>query len=328
MMHDPPLLFAPRGGAAYGAAVAAAAGTSLAPMEEREFEDREHKSRPMVSVRDRDTFVILSLYGEAEQSAADKLVRLLFFIGTLRDDGAARVTAVCPYLAYSRKDRRTKPRDPVTTRYVAALFEAAGTDCVLTLDVHNLAAYENAFRCRTEHLEAAALFTGYLAPGLAETEVVVVAPDAGGIKRAEAFRQRLSRRLARPIGAASAEKYRSSGVVSGDALVGDVAGKVAIIVDDLISAGTTIARTAATCRDRGAKRVVAAVTHGVFATAAGATLGRSEVDTVIVTDTIPTSRVTDERLRAKLVELPTAPLVGAAIRLLHEGGSLTELREA
>ncbi len=105
-----------------GERVAAAIGVALAPHEEREFEDGEHKARPLASVRDRDAYVVHSLYGDAQQSANDKLVRLLFFLGALRDAGAARVTAVAPYLCYARKDRRSKPRDPVSTRYVAALL--------------------------------------------------------------------------------------------------------------------------------------------------------------------------------------------------------------
>ena len=109
----------------------------LSPHEESEFEDGEHKMRPLVNVRDRDVYVIYVSHGDESQSGADKLCRLLFFIGTLKDAGAARVTAVVPYLCYARKDRQTKPRDPVTTRYVAQLFEAVGTDRVIVLDVHN-----------------------------------------------------------------------------------------------------------------------------------------------------------------------------------------------
>ena len=126
----------------------------LSPHEEREFEDGEHKARPLVNVRNRHVYVIHSLYGEPGATANDKLCRLLFFIGALKDAAAASVTAITPYLCYARKDRKTKPRDPVTTRYVAALFEAVGTDRIVAIDVHNLMAYQNAFRCRTEHLEA------------------------------------------------------------------------------------------------------------------------------------------------------------------------------
>ena len=163
-------LFALGASRAFGEAVAARLAVALAPHEERDFEDGEHKARPLVSVRGSDVFVIHSLYGDATQSANDKLVRLLFFIGALKDAAAARVTAVVPYLAYARKDRKSKSGDPVTTRYVAGLFEAVGTDRVVTLDVHNLAAFQNAFRCRTEHLEANSLFVAHFAPLLPDEE--------------------------------------------------------------------------------------------------------------------------------------------------------------
>ncbi len=324
-MRREALVFALGASAPYAAQVAEHAGLALAPLEERDFEDGEHKSRPLVSVRGCDVHVIHSLYGDAQQSANDKLVRLLLFLGAVRDAGAARVTAICPYLAYARKDRRTKPRDPVTTRYVATLFEAVGTDCMLTIDVHNLAAYQNAFRCRTEHLEAGGLFVPVILPLLGDADVVVVAPDAGGIKRADAFRQRLAAALGRPVGAAFAEKYRSGGVVSGDALVGDVAGRIAVVLDDLVSAGTTLARAAAACRARGAADVLAAVTHGVFAPAANAILAASAIDRILVTDTIAPWRVTDPGLKARITEVATTALVGAAIRALHEDGSINAL---
>ena len=319
------MLFALNASRGFGEAVSRELGTALAQHEEREFEDREHKSRSLVSVRGRDVYVIQSLYSDAGASVNDRLCRLLFFIGALRDSAAARITAVVPYLAYARKDRRTKARDPVTTRYVAELFEAVGTDCVLTLDVHNLAAYQNAFRCRTEHLEAAPLFVTRVAPLLRDAEAAVVSPDAGGIKRADAFRQRLTAALGRPVGAAFAEKYRSSGVVSGEALVGDVAGRVAVIVDDLISAGTTVARAARACREHGASRVLAVASHGVFAEAANAVLGASDVERIVVTDTIAPWRVSDPRLKSKLDVVSAAGLFAEAIRRLHTGGSIVEL---
>jgi ribose-phosphate pyrophosphokinase len=326
-MHaDDLMLFALDASRAYGEAVARTLGLALSAHEQREFEDGEHKSRPLVSVRDRDVYVIHSLYSEAGQSVNDKLARLLFFIGVLKDAAAGRVTAVVPYLAYARKDRKTKTRDPVTTRYVAQLFEAVGTDCVVTLDVHNLAAFQNAFRCRTEHLEAAPLFVGHLVPTIGSADVAVVSPDVGGIKRAEAFRTRLVAALGRPVAAAFAEKYRSSGVLTGDALIGDVEHKIAIIIDDLIAAGNTVARAAQICRRHGATRIFAAAAHGVFASAANTVLGASDIERIVVTDTIPPLRVNDPRLTARLEQISTASLFAEAIRRLHSGGSIVELQ--
>ncbi|MDA8128704.1 MAG: ribose-phosphate pyrophosphokinase [Betaproteobacteria bacterium] len=325
MTGDALCLFALDATRPYGERVAAALGLTLARHEEREFEDGEHKARPLESVRGRDVYVIHSLHGEPGMSANDKLVRLLFFIGALKDASAARVTAICPYLAYSRKDRRTKPRDPVGTRYVAQLFEAVGTNRVLTLDVHNLAAYQNAFRIPAEHLEARSLFVAWLAARLGDEPVAVVSPDAGGVKRADALRDSLARALGRSAGFAFMEKRRSEGVVSGEAVVGDVAGKTAVIVDDLIGSGTTLVRAAAACRALGAKRVFAAATHGVFAGDAGAVLADAALEKVLVTDTIPPFRLPPALLGSRVEVLDTTPLVAEAIRRLHGGGSLVEL---
>ncbi len=203
-------LFALQATSALGAAVAAALDQNLAAHEEREFEDGEHKTRPLETVRGADVYVLHSLNGETDQNANDKLCRLLFFIGALEDAGAARVTALAPYLCYSRKDRRTKPNDPVTTRYVAALFEAVGTDAVVTLDVHNPAAFENAFRCPTVALTAAPLFVDY-AKALGDERLCVVSPDTGGAKRADLFHEALEAALGRPVGKAFADKRRSAG---------------------------------------------------------------------------------------------------------------------
>jgi ribose-phosphate pyrophosphokinase len=308
-----------------GAQVANRLGLTLARHEERRFEDGEHKARPLENVRDRNVFVIESLFGEPGMSGNDKLCRLLFFIGALKDASARSVTAIVPYLCYARKDRRSKPRDPVTTRYVARLFEAVETDRVVTLDVHNLAAFENAFRCRVDHLEAQGLFVDHFAPGIGAEPVAVVSPDVGGVKRAEAFRQRLAQRLGREPGSAFLEKYRSAGVVSGEAVVGDVAGRVAIIIDDLISTGGTVLRAARACRQGGATRVFAAASHGVFVGEAARLLEDRALDELVVTDSIPPFRIDLALAERRLVVLETAPLLAEAIRRIHEGGSIVEL---
>jgi ribose-phosphate pyrophosphokinase len=309
----------------FGRQVANAIGIELAAHEEREFEDGEHKARPLVNVRNTDAFVIHSLYSDADQSANDKLIRLLFFLGALKDAGAARVTAVIPYLCYARKDRKTKPRDPLSTRYVAGLLESVGVDCVLTLDVHNLAAYQNAFRCQTEHLEATKLFLERIVPLVADHDAVVVSPDVGGIKRAEQFREALASRLGQSTASAFMEKKRSAGVVSGDAVVGDVEGRVAVVIDDLIASGGTIARTVTACHERGAARIVAAASHGMFAADAGENLARPELERVLITDSIPPFRLQSGAVRAKLEVVSAAPLFGQAIEAMHTGGSIVEL---
>lgn len=308
--------------------VARVLDTNLADHEEREFEDGEHKSRPLENVRGRDVFVIQSLYGEPGQSVNDKLIRLLFFLGALRDASAGRLTAVIPYLCYARKDRKSKSRDPVSSRYLATLLEAVGADRVVTLDVHNLAAYQNAFRIPADHLQATGLFVDHFAAMAGDDELVVVSPDVGGVKRAEAFRQALEARLGRAVAMAFVEKYRSSGVVSGGTLVGEVAGRRVIIIDDLISSGTTIIRAAHACRDHGAVGVHAAATHGAFAQAADQVLADSQVDSVVITDTIPAAqRLSCPAVFAKLVCLSTVALFAEAIERMHSGGSLVDLLE-
>jgi len=327
MSHEKIAVFTLQSGREFGERVCSNLEISLGAHEERDFEDGEHKTRSLESVRGKDVFVIQSLYGDADQSVNDKLARLLFFLGSLRDASAGRLTAVIPYLCYARKDRRSKSRDPVTTRYLAELFEAMGLDRLVTLDVHNLAAFQNAFRIPTEHLEAKNLFVKYFVPLIHNEEVVVVSPDVGGVKRAESFRETLSAALGRPVTSAFVEKYRSAGVVSGEAVIGDVAGRTAIVVDDLISSGTTLARAAQACKARQAKTVYAVATHGVFATNACQVLAEAPLEKVVVTNTIPPFRLHPDVVRNKLVVLDTTPLIAEAIRRIHSDGSIVELLE-
>jgi ribose-phosphate pyrophosphokinase len=323
---DAPALFAVNASRSFGEHVAQALGTALAEHEEREFEDGEHKIRPLVSVRARDVFVIQSLYADPQQTVNDKLCRMLFFLGALRDAGAERVTAVIPYLAYARKDSKTQTRDPVTTRYVAALIESVGVDRVVTLDVHNLAAYQNAFRCRTEHLEANRLFVAHLAPLLkGEQKLAVVSPDVGGIKRADRFRQALGRALNTEPAMGFVEKARARGVLSLGRLTGDVQDSSVIVVDDMIGTGSTLVHAARVCKEQGAKRVIAAASHGLFVGRANEVLSAPELDQVLVTDTVPPFRLDPALVARKLAVLSAAALFAEAIRRLHTGGSLVDL---
>ena len=322
---SPLAVFALNASRTFGEQVAAHLGVALSAHEEREFDDGEHKARPLVNVRDRDVFVLQSLYTDARQSVNDKLCRLLFFIACLHDASAARVTAVVPYLAYARKDRQTQPRDPVTSRYVAALFEAVGTDRIVTLDVHNLAAYQNAFRCRTDHLDANPLFVEYFAKQPSADELAVVSPDVGGVKRAEKFRAALGRRLGRELPLAFMEKTRAKGVLRSGRLVGEVGGKTAILIDDLISSGGTLLGAAAACREQGARRVLAAASHGVFIAGAERLFDGRAIDQVVVTDTLPPTRLDPAPVADRRVVLPAAALFAQAIDRIYRGGSLVEL---
>jgi ribose-phosphate pyrophosphokinase len=321
-------VFAPHKSQIFGERIVASLDRSLDAHEERNFDDGEHKTRPLVSVRDEDVYLIHSLYADEGQTVNDKLCKLLFFIATLKDAGAARVTAVVPYLCYARKDRRTKARDPVTLRYVASLFEAMNLDRIVVMDVHNLQAFQNAFRCRSEHLEAQNLFVSYFQGVFQSDEkVVVMSPDIGGVKRAEQFRDKLAKALSTPVDFAFMEKLRSKGVVSGEAVVGDVKGKVVIILDDLISSGTTMARAAVACDKLGASGVYAVATHGAFLPAANEALKENALLKVVVTNTIQAGRLNKTPASEKLVVLDVAPLFAEAIRRLNSGGSLVSLMD-
>lgn len=313
MSTHPLALFALAGTVDYASRLAAQLLTPLSPLEERNFEDGEHKIRPLVPVEGHNVYVIHTLQGDATHSVNDKLCRLLFLIGTLKDQGAMRVTAVTPYLCYARKDRRTQPHDPLTSRYVASLFEAVGTDRIMVVEVHNVAAFENAFRCATRHLDTAELFAEHFAPVARAEKIVAVSPDAGGVKRVEQFRRALERRSGRPVDNAFVEKYRSGGVVSGGTLVGEVRDKTAILLDDLISTGGTLLRAARACRAAGARRVLAAAAHGLFTGGAAELFASRDLDGLVVADTVPPPATVPPASRERLTVLDSTALVAAAI---------------
>ena len=311
---DAIVLYALNPSQALGTRVAAALGIELAAHEEREFEDGEHKARPLDDAQGRDAYVIQSLYGDAAQSVNDKLLRLLFFLAALRDAGAARVSAVLPYLCYARKDLRTQPNDPLTSRYVAQLFEAVGVERVIALEVHNPAAFENAFRIAAEHVPCApALAQFALGQVHGDEWIVVVSPDPGGFKRARQVFEALRGRLDREPGLAFVEKTRALGKRTTGRLVGDVAGASVLIVDDIIASGGTLCAAAEACRREGAVRVLAAAAHGLFVSPANTLLAASAIDRIAVSDSVPPLRL-DSRIAAdRLTVLPIAPLLAQSI---------------
>lgn len=324
-MHNPDdlVFFALNGSDRLGQAICDRLGQSRAPHEEREFGDGEHKARPLQEVGGRDVYVLHTLHGDSGRSANDKLVRLLFFIATLKDAGAAKVTAICPYLAYSRKDRRTKPHDPVSSRYVAQLFESVGLDRIVTIDVHNVSAFENSFRrCQTIHAVTAPLLADHIAKSSYQAPFTVMAPDAGGAKRAEVVRQALQQRVQQPVTKAIIDKHRSEGVISGSLFAGDVAGCTVVIVDDIISSGGTMLRAINACREAGAARILASATHGLFS-AQSALLDAEGPDELIVSDTVPLPEKLQENPDLKV--LSVASLLADIVARLHEGSDVSAL---
>lgn len=310
-----------------GSAVAKATGTSLATMEERNFEDGEHKARPLEEVRGADVYVIQGLHGGPDDSPNDKLCKLLLFVGALRTNGAARVTAVLPYLAYARKDRQTKPRDPVSARYVAQLIEAVGTDCVVAMEIHNIAAFQNSFRCETVALDTRGVILDRAVELAGDAPVSVASPDPGGVKRAQLFREALEEKLQRAVGFALMEKRRSAGVVTGELFAGEVEGARVLIVDDLIASGGTMVRAAREIKRRGARDVWALAAHGLFTGGATEALSDPAVTGWVITDTVPPFRLTED-VANRVEIISAAPLFGQTIQRLHDYRPIVDLPAA
>jgi ribose-phosphate pyrophosphokinase len=300
----------------------------MAALEEQRFEGGEFKLRPQESVTDRTALVLQCLAGTAQASVAERLLRLLFLMHGLRDAGAARRVALLPYLTFARQERRTQVGDPINTRYVAQLLESAGTDAVITLDVHDPAALDNSFRIPVVHLTALPLLVNHFATRLSGERLTVVSPDIGGIKRAQIFRELLGSRLGREVDLAFFEKRRSKGVISGHTLVGEAQDRVIIVIDDLCVTGHTLIRAAEACTRAGAAAVYAAFTHAPVPTGLAAVLTDAHLKGVVTTDSVgfdPEPRSAGDA--GKLTVLPIAPLLAQAMSRLLAGKPLAPLLE-
>ena len=342
-------LFGFNGSRAFAHRVARYLDVPLSGHVERYFSDGEPYVRSDVNVRGCDVYVIASLYSDESQTVGEKFTQLLFFIGSLVDASARRITVVAPYLPYARQDRKTESRAPISTKYFAQCMEAVGANRVLTMDAHNLSAFQNAFRIPTDNLEAKNLMADFLCgvdsgadsggvPQPVEehlpeplakdtTNLVVLAPDSGGVGRAKRFRNALERRLRQQnqIDVVYLDKERISGrEVQGSKIVGDVKGKRVIILDDIISSGSTMALGAETVAKHGGEVWAACATHGLFVGAADENLAR--IPRVVVTDTIRPFRLNTAKWEGRLYQIPTAMMFAQAIRRTHEeGGSISDL---
>ena len=293
----------------------------------RRFADQEIFVEIQENVRGEDVYVVQSLHGDATQSPNDKLCRLLFFLATMKENGAARITAIIPYLAYARKDRQITIRDPVTTRYVAQLLEATGIHRVVTIDVHNISAFQNAFRCETVHLDTRRLFVSHAANLAHNDPITVLSPDPGGVKRAQLFCETLEHVMGRPVNNAFMERRNSARKISGKPITGDIDGATVFIVDDLIGSGGTITQAAQACRESGARAVYAFAAHGLFTGDAANTLRDPALARTFVTDTVPPFRL-DTPLAGTCIEtVSAAPLFAKAIGALRNGSSINALLE-
>ena len=240
-------------------------------------------------------------------TANDSLMELLFMIDAAVGASAHRVIAVTPWFGYSRQDKKSAPREPISARLVARMLEAAGADRVLTMDLH-AGQIQGFFQKPVDHMTALFMLTRYFGD-LGLSDLVVVAPDAGRVK--------LNKKFASKIGAELAilDKERPA------QQIGDVKGKTAVIVDDMIDTAGTLKAAARTVLEEGASRVYAAATHGVFSGDAFENLSASGIEEIVVTDTIPVSPDRPENIRV----LPCAELLTDSIRRIFIDDSVSEV---
>jgi ribose-phosphate pyrophosphokinase len=241
---------------------------------------------------------------------------MLVMIDAFRRSSAARITAVVPYYGYARQDRKDKPRVPISAKLVANVLSAAGTNRVLTMDLHK-AQIQGFFDIPVDHLFAAPVIIDYLSRQSYD-RLTIVAPDAGGAERARAYAKRLDAELA------VIDKRRTEdGTAEVMNVIGEVAGRTCVIADDIIDTAGTIQKAALALKDSGADRVLACAIHGVLSGPAIDRIEKAPIDKLIITNTIP---LTAERAKCqKIVVLSVARLLGQAIRSIHEETSVSSL---
>lgn len=282
------------------------------------FPDGEILVKIEEDVRGRDCFIVQSTYHPVNAH----LMELLIYIDCLKRASANRITAVIPYYGYARQDRKDEGRTPITAKLVANLITAAGADRVLALDMH-AEQIQGFFDIPVDHLHAAPVIVEHLESLRDQLgPLVVVSPDVGNVKMANAYANWLGGELA------IIDKRRKSGseVVSAN-IIGDVEGKTALMVDDMISTAGTMCEAARTLRARGARDVIAACTHPVLVGLAMERLSEAPISQVIVTDTIPTQGRCSP-IQEKLTELSVAELLGEAIHRIHHNRSVSSLFHA
>jgi len=277
------------------------------------FKNEETRVRIEENVRGADAFVIQSTCSPVDHH----IMELLLMADALRRASADRVTAVIPYYGYAKQEKKTAGREPISAKLVADLITTAGVDRVVAMDLH-AAAIEGFFQIPVDHLRANPMMASALRERLGDDEdVVVVSPDSGGVARANDFRGRIAGHLA--IIAKQRPQPDTAEVLD---MVGDVRGKTAVIVDDMISTGGTLIEAAEMLVERGAAEVYACATHGIFAGGAADLIQASCIKEVITTNTIP---LADGRRRSKIHPISVAPLLAEAIRRIHRHESVSAL---
>jgi ribose-phosphate pyrophosphokinase len=277
----------------------------------RNFSDGEINVEITESVRGMDVFVVQSVCAPVNNN----LMELLILTDAMRRASAERITAVLPYYGYARQDRKVSPRTPISAKLVADLITTAGASRILTVDLH-AGQIQGFFNIPVDHLFAAPVLLEYLRQ--LDNEVVIVSPDAGGVERARAYAKRLNTSLA------IIDKRRESPNVSQVMnIIGDVSGMIAVLVDDMVDTGGTLARGAYALMEKGAKAVFACCTHPVLSGRAVEILMESPIQEMIVTDTIPLSR--EAQACSKIRVLSISGLLAEAIRRIYEDESVSDL---
>lgn len=289
-------------------------GINLEDLSEETFADGETKIKPLSTVQGHDVAIIQSMASDSEKGPNEKISELLIFVSLLKDSGAEHITAVLPYFSYSRSDQAKDFQDPVTLKYLAQMYEAVGINNLITLDVHNIAAFENAFRCPSGNLEASSLFCFYLKKKAFDGSLVVVSSDIGGIKRAEKFRRNLQSSLEKPISMAFLEKYREKEGLAGTALVGSVQNAHVIIYDDMISTGKTVLRAAEVIRASGALSIRVFATHGLFSKRKEVLLASPLLDEIVITNSNPAVLSSEYQSFAKLQVISCGSIIAESLR--------------
>jgi ribose-phosphate pyrophosphokinase len=287
-------------------------GLPLGQARLRRFPDSEVSFQIDENIRGADVFIVQPSCTPVDQH----LMEMMVMIDAFRRSSASRITAVMPYYGYARQDRKDKPRVPISAKLVANLLSAAGTNRVLTMDLHK-AQIQGFFDIPVDHLFAAPVIIDYCSR-LNYPDLTIVSPDAGGAERARAYAKRLDAELA------IVDKRRSEdGTAEVMNVVGDVKGRTCILQDDIIDTAGTIQKAAQALKDAGASRVLACAVHGVLSGPAIDRIEKSPLDQLIVTDTIPLSEA--GRRCKKIVVLSVARLLGQAIRNIHEETSVSSL---
>ncbi len=277
----------------------------------RRFADGEINVKIEDSMRGHDVFVIQP----TSPPVNDHLMELFIILDALRRASAGRVTAVIPYYGYARKERKTQPREPISAKLVANFITLAGADRLLLFDLH-AEAIEGFFDVPTDHLSPHRIFSEYLKTRDLQ-KLTIVAPDAGGGRRAEAVANDMNAPIA--FGYKRRPEDDQSEVI---AVSGDVKGRDCVVVEDIITTGGTVAKLAVALRAQGANKVLIAATHPVLVGNAIERLRKADVEEVIVTDTVP---ISPEKAGSPLKVLSVAPLLAEAIIRVHENRSVSEL---